>query len=469
MSSPSSATGTSVAPPPLAAGFESPKGCTALVTGSSGLVGARLVEMLLERGAKTVIAFDITPPNDTLQKRFDQAIQNNHKVTKMTGGRIIVLSGSQGDLCNEKAVHAAFTLPQVLGSSRGIIDVVYHIAALVGQLHHHAGNANSTSSTSKNNDRDCYYKVNVEGTLRIIDHCRRFQVPTLVYASSPCTRFTGDDIEGLRGEDMPYPSANKFIARYAETKAMGEMAILEAANNNNGKHRLRTVAIAPHQVYGPHDNLFLSNVLQVAGTGYLRIIGSGQNRVSLTYVDNYCHGLMCGADALLANHHHGDNNDNNDNDTSPAPPKATASALGKYYVVTDGGSHNLWGVLSQACVAMGFDSLESKVHTPVWILSSVAYLLSLLAKLAGDTDTGRRWGHRLMGMVQPFTVRMMTIHRWFDISNAQRDLKYEPIVPFEQAWPETLEWFREHWLPEWEQNKQQQQTQHEQGGSAIHG
>jgi len=32
-----------------------------VVTGSSGFVGQRLVEMLVERGAKTVVAFDIAP------------------------------------------------------------------------------------------------------------------------------------------------------------------------------------------------------------------------------------------------------------------------------------------------------------------------------------------------------------------------------------------------------------------------
>ncbi len=51
---------------------------------------------------------------------------------------------------------------------------------------------------------------------------------------------------------------------YAETKAIGEMEMRAACSPS-----LMTVAVAPHQVYGPRDNLFLPNVLEAAGTGEL--------------------------------------------------------------------------------------------------------------------------------------------------------------------------------------------------------
>lgn len=108
-------------PSPPKPGYTSPKGKSALVTGSSGFVGSRLVEMLLERGATTVIAFDLVSPDSVLAGRFKS-------VQKKTGGKIIVLSQTEGDLCNDSAVAAAFQkVPK--------IDVVYHIAALVGPFH----------------------------------------------------------------------------------------------------------------------------------------------------------------------------------------------------------------------------------------------------------------------------------------------------------------------------------------------
>jgi len=61
---------------------------------------------------------------------------------------------------------------------------------------------------------------------------------------------------------------------------------------------LLTIAVAPHQVYGPRDGLFLPSLLQTAATGKLRIFGSGDNLISFCHVDNYCHGLILGGEAL---------------------------------------------------------------------------------------------------------------------------------------------------------------------------
>lgn len=46
------------------------------------------------------------------------------------------------------------------------------------------------------------------------------------------------------------------------------------------------------------DNLFLPSLLEAAGNGQLRVFGNGKNKVSFTYLDNYCHGLILGYDAL---------------------------------------------------------------------------------------------------------------------------------------------------------------------------
>ena len=131
-------------------GFKSIAGCTALVTGSSGICGSRLVEMLLERGAKTVICFDLAPPTGTLKERFES-------VQKATKGSLIFCSGSDGDLTSDSAVEAAF-------AKAANIDCVYHIGALVGPFF----------------DRDKYYGVNYYGTLRIIDNCKKNKIPKLV-------------------------------------------------------------------------------------------------------------------------------------------------------------------------------------------------------------------------------------------------------------------------------------------------
>mmetsp|Transcript_40150 Transcript_40150/g.96978 ORF Transcript_40150/g.96978 Transcript_40150/m.96978 type:complete len:398 (-) Transcript_40150:216-1409(-) len=369
--------------PPSKPGYETPKGCSALVTGSCGFVGSRLVEMLLERGAKTVIAFDLKAPDDILQERF-KAIQEK------TGSKIIVLSGSEGDLCADTAVDAAFT-------KVGQVDVVFHIAALVGPFY----------------PKELYDQVNYQGTLRIIEGCKKYKVPKLVYSSSPSTRFTGGDVSGLTEDDMPIP--DKFLAEYAETKAKGEIAVCKACVDDD--EGLRTVAVAPHQVYGPYDSLFLPKLLETSGSGKLRIFGKGENKISVCHNDNYCHGLICGADALYKN--------------SPA--------LAKYYVVTDDEPQYFWKILDRAVVAMGFTSLEKKFHLPLWLLFGVAYFCNFLTLI-----TGKKF------KLNPFTVRMLIIDRYFNIKNAKKDLMYEPIIDFETGWTSTIEWFQKNWLPEYE-------------------
>jgi dTDP-D-glucose 4,6-dehydratase len=39
------------------------------------------------------------------------------------------------------------------------------------------------------------------------------------------------------------------------------------------------------------------------------------------------------------------------------------------------------------------------------------------------------------------------MHRWFDISAAEKDLGFKPIIDFREGWDETIVWFRENWLP----------------------
>ena len=101
------------------AGAMGVEGLNCVVTGGSGLVGRRLVEMLLERGARRVVSFDIAAaPADAVQDK-----------------RCVYV---QGDLTDADDVRRACA---------GGVDCVWHIGALVGPYH----------------DFDKYYEVNYKG------------------------------------------------------------------------------------------------------------------------------------------------------------------------------------------------------------------------------------------------------------------------------------------------------------------
>lgn len=68
----------------------------------------------------------------------------------------------QGDISDREAVFRV-----IQGA-----DCVWHNAAAVGPYH----------------PEEVYLKVNYEGTLHVIEACRRFKVPKIIFSSSPSTR-----------------------------------------------------------------------------------------------------------------------------------------------------------------------------------------------------------------------------------------------------------------------------------------
>ncbi|CAK9041605.1 unnamed protein product [Durusdinium trenchii] len=343
-----------------------PKKC--VVTGGLGFVGQRLVETLVERGAQQVVSFDIVPPPANVWK---------HEAIKYV----------TGDLCSLAAVEEA-----VQGA-----DCVWHNAAAVGPFL----------------PKHFYHNVNVLGTRNVLEACKKQGVRKVVFSSTPSSRFTcTDDVDGQTEAEMPDIPQETYVAEYSATKAEGELLLRQACKAGE----IMFIAVAPHTVYGPRDNLFLPNLLEAAGVGKLRIFGTGKSRVGYTHVDNYCHGLIIAEKQIYEN--------------SPY--------LGKFYVCTDGATHPypegysiFWEELDQAVVGMGFDSLYSKMALPYFLLRIVAFICDAISAMTGK-KLKLGW----------FTLRMLTMNRWFRITAAQTDLGYRPVVSYREGWPDTIEWFR---------------------------
>jgi len=332
----------------------------------------------LNEGHKKVVAFDVVrQPEDAIK---DPRVE-------------YVL----GDIRNKESVFAI---------CKGA-DCVWHNAAAVGPFH----------------PKHTYEEVNHQGTLHVIGACKFHKVPKIVMSSSPSTRFTGVDVDGLREDELPDLPLQSYLQEYAASKARGELALRQANCDS-----MMTIAVAPHQVYGPRDNLLLPNFLEAAETGRLRVMGSGQNRICFTHVDNYCHGLILGEAALYRG----------------------SVANGEFYIVTDGDTHPypegyalFYDALDEAAVGLGFDSIKAKMRIPFWLIWLIGQICGVLSAITGTYFK-----------LNPFTVKMSTMHRWFRIDNAVRDLKYKPIKSFTKEWPNTIEWFRTHWYPKYLAQKQ---------------
>jgi len=214
----------------------------ALVTGGGGLLGRRIVELLLERGDEvTFLARGSYPEVEALGAK-----------------------GLSVDLADREAVRRA-----VAGQ-----DVVFHVAAKAGFW----GSIES------------YWAVNVEGTRHLLDAMEEHGVRKLIYTSTPSVVGYATDVQ-CGGQDLPY--ASQHLSPYPESKAAAEAMVLAA----NSRH-LATVALRPHLIFGERDANLFPRVIDRARTGKLPMIGDGKAKVDFTYVDNAAWAHLDAATAL---------------------------------------------------------------------------------------------------------------------------------------------------------------------------
>ena len=202
-----------------------------LVTGSSGFIGTHVVRHLHAAGHK-VMALDQMPPKEPLP----------------SGVRFFACDIRQGMLPN------------------GGFDVVVHLAALAGVR----------PSMARQMD---YEITNVVGTLRLLDHCRRFGTPHFVFASS----------SSVYGPDTPLPAEESATpdpcSPYALTKLHGE----QWGRLYSRLHGLRFLALRFFSVWGPgqRPDLALEAFRRRIEAGQPVIInGDGSQRRDLTHVED---------------------------------------------------------------------------------------------------------------------------------------------------------------------------------------
>lgn len=185
-------TASSTSTPPPFDATNIPKRC--IVTGGSGMVGSRLIELLIARGAERVISFDIRPPKPEETPKCDAS----------------QFQFVKADITDSEALEAAFQIAADSKKERRI-EAVFHIAALVGPFYEHS----------------LYHQVNVVGTRNVIALCKKHQIRVLVDCSSPSTRMSTFDINGMTEKDFevrnggnPYPQT--ALHEYGRTKAVAE-------------------------------------------------------------------------------------------------------------------------------------------------------------------------------------------------------------------------------------------------------
>jgi UDP-glucuronate 4-epimerase len=225
-----------------------------LVTGGAGFIGSHLCEYLLRTGRRVVVV-------DNMDDFYDpQLKQANLEAIKAAG---------EYDF-HPVDIRDSSRLGEVFQKERP--EAVVHLAA-------RAGVRPSLLYP------ELYASVNIDGTLCLLEHCRRYKVQQFIFASSSSVYGQFNSLPF--SEDDPI---NKPLSVYAATKAAGEMLAFTYAH----LYQLPTICLRIFTAFGPRQrpDLAIRRFAQLIQEGReLPVFGDGSMSRDYTYVTDVVAGI----------------------------------------------------------------------------------------------------------------------------------------------------------------------------------
>ncbi len=209
-----------------------------LVTGGTSLLGASVIERLIDRG--------------------DDVVSFQRSAGSVATTEVL---GDIGD-------------PSALDRATSGVEAVVHLAAKVGVT----GSAESFRS------------INIDGTRNVIEAAQRNGVARMVHVSSPSVAHAGT---ALVGADASPADPTTTRGHYSTTKAEAELLALDYNSDT-----FPVVAIRPHLVWGPGDTQLVGRIIERANQGRLVLIGNGSALIDSTYIDNAGDALVAAVDRV---------------------------------------------------------------------------------------------------------------------------------------------------------------------------
>jgi 2-alkyl-3-oxoalkanoate reductase len=335
-----------------------------LVTGGTGFLGSNVCRDLAARGHQVW----------ALGRDFSSVNLGNLNPDPASLGEAASITAINADLRDVQAIRQA-----CVG-----MEAVIHCAAL----------------SSPWGRREEFLTTNLSGTQTVLEACLLAGVHRLIHISSPAVVFSGQD-HSLERDDAPYPK--KFSSFYALSKKLAEEFVLEAHRSN--RNQLEVIVLRPKAIYGPGDRSLLPRIVAAARAGKLPQVGSGENLIDLTFID----------------------------DAVQAVAKALECPIPKtdfpVYTITSGEHVKLWAVIHRVLEGLKIDSKLRVV--PVKRMLRIAGLLEAVAGVTGREPRLTR-----------YTVELLARTQTYDISRAKSDLGFEPRVGLEAGLKRTIKAIR---------------------------
>jgi nucleoside-diphosphate-sugar epimerase len=279
----------------------------------------------------------------------------------------------QGDIADYEAVKDACEN----------IDLVFHVAAKPGVWGRYKE----------------YYRTNTLGTENVIGACYHHHISRMIYTSSPSVVFDGESAEGIN-ESAPY--ARRFKTHYSKTKALAEQKVIQASGE-----LLRTIILRPHLIWGPEDNHLVPRI--IARAKRLRKIGSGQNLVDTTYIDNAAQAHILAAEKLSENE----------------------GLSGNVYFISQGEPVPVWDMINAILKAAGLGPVKGAIPKSVaWSSGALLEVFYRIFNVSAEPPMTR------------FVAEELSTAHWFDITAAKRDLEYDPKVSIQEGLCRLEKWLQ---------------------------
>jgi UDP-glucuronate 4-epimerase len=224
-----------------------------LVTGGAGFIASHLCEALLAEGAEIVVIDDFNDYYDVSIKEGNIAGFRD---------RITLVKGDIRDVALVDSLFAEHSFSKV-----------FHFAARAGVRPSIA-------------DPRLYVSTNVDGTLNLLEGCRKSGVKHFVFASSSSVYGVNKKVP-FAEEDL----IQRTISPYAATKLMGE----QLCSNYSHLHGIRCICLRFFTVYGPRQrpDLAISKFTsRIMADQPIDQYGDGSTARDYTYVEDIINGVM---------------------------------------------------------------------------------------------------------------------------------------------------------------------------------
>jgi UDP-glucuronate 4-epimerase len=226
-----------------------------LVTGGAGFIGSHLTDRLLADGRDVVVLDSFDPFYDPAAKHRNLEAASAHPRCRLV----------TGDIRDPDAVDAAFDAQP--------IEAVVHLAARAGVR-------------PSIEDPVVYTSVNLDGTVRMLEGCRKRGVARFVFGSS--SSVYGNNVKVPFAEDDP---VDRPISPYAATKRGGELL----AHTYHHLFGLKIACLRFFTVFGPRQrpDLAIRKFATLMAEGReIPVFGDGTTGRDYTFVDDIVDGIV---------------------------------------------------------------------------------------------------------------------------------------------------------------------------------